>query len=175
MQTTGIITDLSLDITTKKAKISLVLDTKEIESIEELKNEKKLNVELKKHRKHRSLDANGYLWALIKGISELTGVEPKEIYRDAISHMNTYDVVPIRNDALRRFVDNWTRQGDGWICEEFSSKIENYTNVRAYYGSSTFNTKEMSQLIEIVIEECKNLGIETKPKAEIESLLRSWK
>lgn len=131
--------------------------------------------EVKDYKPKRSLNANGYLWVLIKEISETIDVEPKEIYREAISHMNTYDVVPIRNDALERFISNWARQGDGWICEKFPSKIENYTNVRAYYGSSTFNTKEMSQLIEIIVEECKNLGIETKPKAEIESLLRCWK
>ena len=54
------------------------------------------------------------------------------------------------------------------------SKLEGFTNVVAYYGSSTYNTKEMSRLIELLIEECKQFGIETKPQAEIDSLLRSW-
>lgn len=102
-------------------------------------------------------------------------IEPKEIYREAISHLNTYDVLPLKNEAVDRFIQNWAENGDGWICEKITSKLEGYTNIRAYYGSSVFDTKEMSELLEIIIEECKNLGIETKPKAEIDSLLRSWK
>ena len=43
-----------------------------------------------------------------------------------------------------------------------------------YYGSSSYNTAEMSKLIELIVQECKQLGIETKSKAEIESLIRSW-
>lgn len=46
--------------------------------------------------------------------------------------------------------------------------------INAYYGSSSFNSKQMSRLINDLIEECKQVGIETKPQAEIDSLLRSW-
>ena len=175
MQSTGVITDLSLDITTKKAKISLVLDTNEIDVVEQLKNENKLNVELKKYRQKRSLDANGYMWVLIREISKKINVEPKEIYREAISHMNTYDVLPLKDEVVDRFIENWKSNGDGWICEKIPSKLDGFTNIRAYYGSSTFNTKEMSELIDSVIGECKNLGIETRSKSEVDSLLRSWK
>lgn len=43
-----------------------------------------------------------------------------------------------------------------------------------YYGSSSYNTAEMSKLIELIVQECKQLGIETKPQKEIDSLLESW-
>ena len=49
-----------------------------------------------------------------------------------------------------------------------------FTNVITYYGSSVYNTAEMTKLIELIIQECKQLDIETKPQAEINSLLRSW-
>ena len=58
MQTTGIIEDISIDYKTRKSKISLLLDTKEIEVVEQHKNENKHNIEMKKYRKKRSLDAN---------------------------------------------------------------------------------------------------------------------
>jgi len=32
----------------------------------------------------------------------------------------------------------------------------------------------MAKLIELIVQECNQLGIETKPKAEIDSLLESW-
>ena len=64
MQTTGIIEDISIDYKTQKSKISLLLDTKDIDVVEQLKNENKLNIELKKYREKRSLNANNYFWKL---------------------------------------------------------------------------------------------------------------
>lgn len=58
MQCTGTMTDIGIDYKTRKAKISLVLDTTNLDVVEELKNENKLNIDLKKYRKKRSLDAN---------------------------------------------------------------------------------------------------------------------
>ena len=46
--------------------------------------------------------------------------------------------------------------------------------VNCYYGSSTYDSKEMSLLIEILVQLAKSLNIETKSKAEIDSLLESW-
>ena len=46
--------------------------------------------------------------------------------------------------------------------------------INAYYGSSSFNTKQMSRLINNLVQDCQACGIETKTSAEIESLLRSW-
>ena len=43
-----------------------------------------------------------------------------------------------------------------------------------YYGSSSFNTKQMSRLIDGVVQDCKACGIETKPQQEIDSLLKEW-
>lgn len=46
--------------------------------------------------------------------------------------------------------------------------------INAYYGSSSFNSKQMSRLINDVVEDCKVYGIETKTPEEIKSLLESW-
>ena len=70
MQTTGTIMDLSIDFKTQKSKISLLLDIEELEYIEQLKNEDKLNIELKKYRNKRSLDANAYCWVLCDRIAK---------------------------------------------------------------------------------------------------------
>ena len=48
MQTTGQITDINIDYKTHKSKINLVLDTNELDTIEKIKNQDKLNIELKK-------------------------------------------------------------------------------------------------------------------------------
>ena len=52
--------------------------------------------------------------------------------------------------------------------------LDSNTNVITYYGSSVYNTAEMAKLIELLVQECKQLDIETKSDAEINSLLESW-
>ena len=58
LDTTGTITDFSIDFNTLKPKITVLLDTKDKELIEELKNDGKISIESKKYRKKSSLDAN---------------------------------------------------------------------------------------------------------------------
>lgn len=174
IDTTGIITDINIDFETSKAKISLLLDTKQLDIIEQLKNEGKLNIDLKKYRKKRSNDANAYAWVLLGELQNVLNIPKEEIYRDLIRNIGSYEIVPVKNEAVERFRQAWSKNGLGWITETMKSKLEGFTNVVAYYGSSTYNTKEMSRLIELLIEECKQFGIETKPQAEIDSLLKEW-
>jgi hypothetical protein len=55
------------------------------------------------------------------------------------------------------------------------SKLDGCTNVILYYGSSTYDVEQMSRLIENIVQDCKALGIETKPEAELNSLLEQWR
>ena len=174
LQTTGVITDISIDYNTSKLKISLILDTNNKDVIEELKNENKLNIELKKYNKSRSLDSNAYAWVLLGELQEVLNIPKEEIYKDLIKYIGSYEVVPIRNEAVEKFCSAWSKNGLGWITETTKSKLEGFTNVLAYYGSSVYNTKEMSRLIDLIVEECKQFNIEVKPKSEIDSLLKGW-
>lgn len=131
--------------------------------------------EVKDYKEKRSLDANAYMWVLIQKIQEIINVPKEEIYKDLIKTIGVYEVVPIKNEAVSKFCEAWKHNGLGWITETTKSKLEGYTNVLAYYGSSTYDTKQMTRLIEEVLQECRQLDIETKSKEEINSLLRSWK
>ena len=122
MQTTAIITDINIDFNTRKPKISLLLDTNEISVVEELKNENKLNVELKKHKKKRSLDANAYMWVLVSKIQEKLNIPKEDIYRDAIKNIGVYEVIPVKDEAVERFIEAWKHNGLGWVCETTKSK-----------------------------------------------------
>ena len=177
MQTTGQIVDLSMDFKTRKAKISLVLDTNELDIVEQLKNENKLNIEMKKWYKKRSLDANSYCWVICDLIAkELSknGIATKEeIYRDAILQVGTFEPFIVQEKTYENFKRIWEKQGLGFLVQEVSRK-DKCVKVNCYYGSSTYNTKEMSLLIEILVQLAKSLNIETKSKAEIDSLLKEW-
>ena len=160
------------------AKISIVLDTKDLGVVERLKDENKLNIELKKYRQKRSLDANAYCWVLCDKIAkelrkDETSVTKEVIYKDAISQIGTFEAMIVSEKAFDNFKRIWERQGLGFIIQEVSRK-DKCVKIHCYYGSSTYNTKEMSLLIQLLVDFAKSLGIETRPKEEIESLLRSW-
>ena len=174
LDTTGTIKDINIDYKTHKAKISLLLDTKQLDVVEELKNEGKLNIGLKKYRKKRSNDANAYAWALLGELQDALNVPKEEIYRDLIKNIGSYEIVPVKNEAVEKFRQAWSKNGLGWITETMKSKLEGFTNVITYYGSSTYDTKEMTRLLDSIIQECKSQNIETKPQAEIDSLLKEW-
>ena len=104
-----------------------------------------------------------------------------EIYRELIRDIgDNFVIVPIRNDAVDKFIENWKKDSNGreklgWICDILGdSKHEGYTKVCAYYGSSTYDSKQMSCLIDNLIFECKEEGIQTLPPDEIAKLKSLW-
>lgn len=138
------------------------------------KQDKTKKYEIKEYKEKRSLDANAYAWVLLGKLQDKLHIPKEEIYRDAIKNIGSYEVIPIKNEAVDKFRQAWSKNGLGWITETTKSKLDGYTNVLAYYGSSIYDTKEMTRFIELIIQECEQLNIETKSKAEIDSLLKEW-
>lgn len=135
--------------------------------------------ELKEYKEKRSLNANAYCWVLCdkiaKELSKDGTVTTKEIvYKDAITQIGSFEPMIIEEKAFENFERIWSRQGLGFIVQEVSRK-DKCIRVNCYYGSSTYNTKEMSLLINLLVELAESLNIETKSENEINSLLEKWK
>lgn len=131
--------------------------------------------EIKEHKKKRSLDANAYCWVLLQKIADKLNSSKEEIYKRIIKEKGTFEIIPIKNEAVDTFINAWQEHGIGWICETTKSKLDGYTNVIAYYGSSTYDTKQMAYFIDYIVEEAKELEIETMTPNELESLKNSWR
>ena len=177
LDTTGIITDLNIDFNTSKPKITILLDINDKEVVEELKNDEKLNISLKKYRKHRSLNANAYFWKLLQELCELAEIDPIKDYKRRVKELGIFRRFKIEKENVKTFEKMWTAQGIAWFCEiADTTYIENteFKIINAYYGSSSYNSKQMARLIDGVVQDCKEYGIETKPQAEIDSLLKEW-
>ena len=134
------------------------------------------DLEVREHRQKRSLDANAYCWVLINKIADAIRITPKEIYRQAIQNIGgNYEIIPIKEEAAERFRQIWESQGLGWPCVDMGkSKIQGYRNLRAYYGSSTYDTRQMSMLIDNLVQDCKALDIETLPPEKLALLMEGW-
>lgn len=136
---------------------------------------KQLAVEVKQHRQRRSLDANGMCWSLCQSLAEVLRITKEEVYRECVRRVGPFTTVPIRDDALEAWVRIWQSRGIGWVTEIVgASKHEGYTNVMSYYGSSEYDTKQMSVLIDELLTECKELGIDTISESEKQRLLSEW-
>lgn len=175
---TGEIKDISIDYISNKPKITLLLNEREcLNSLENLKDSK-LSIEIKKWIKKRSLDANRYFWKLLKTYSEEKEVDAIEEYKERVKRLGIFRVSRIETKDVETYKKSWENWGTAWFCEvydtEYLGNVE-FKILHLYYGSSSFNSKQMSRLINDLVEDCKEVGIETKPQEEIESLLRSWK
>lgn len=175
MELTGIIEDMGIDYKFGKPKVTFILNEREcLNQLEKIKDDK-LYIKVDKKRNKRSLDSNAYMWKIADKIASKIGITKLEVYRDAIKEVGQFEIVPIKDEAVENFIRAWKHNGQGWICEIIGkSKIKGYTNVTAYYGSSVYDSKAMSRLIDLIVQEAKQLDIETLPPNEIESLKNSW-
>ena len=137
---------------------------------------KAYDLTVKEHRKKRSLDANAYAWVLIGKLADAMRIPPTVVYNNAIQNIGgNYEVIPIREEAVEKFKEVWTKQGLGWPCVDMGpSKIKGYRNLRAYYGSSTYDTRQMSILIDALIQDCKALDIETLSEEKLSAMMEGW-
>lgn len=134
-----------------------------------------VDVTVKKHRERRSLDANAYAWLLMDKLAEATAVPKSDVYRREVKDVggNT-EIVCVREIAVQKLCEGWQNNGIGWQTDVMNSKIDGCKNVVLYYGSSTFDTKQMSRLIDNIVQDCKALGIETLTPQQLDALKEEW-
>lgn len=178
----GTIKDLSPDIKSGKMVLSLVINERQsaMSLYDELHEAEKLSVNIDKYREKRSLNANKYMWKLCGDLAEVLSDEKvtytkEDIYRDAIKEIGVWydDEVEPEKVAWRRKA--WEMIGTGWITERVDFTPDGEKEViRFYYGSSQYNTKQMSRLIDNIVQDCEAVGIDTKTPNEIANMLSLW-
>jgi len=161
------------------ARISFAIEDGQLTAAKLLADELRegaISLECKKWKQKRSLDANAYMWVLVDKIAQATRQKPVDIYRQAIKDVpGASTLVCVQNKAKDVLQEQWRAKGLGWQTEEVPSKIEGCTNIILYYGSSVYNTTQMSYLIDNIVDEAKELGIETLTPFELEGMVKAWK
>lgn len=135
-----------------------------------------VDVLIKKHRSLRSLDANALCWALCRDIGKAVKLPDIEVYRRAVRDAGEYEHLPIKAVAVDTFIRRWQSRGIGWFVDVIDdSKLKGYKLVKVYYGSSSYNTQEMSRLINWLVDECAQIDIPLPAtKEQIEEAKRRW-
>lgn len=149
------------------------------EELNTLDADTEYTVSITKKNKRRSLNANAYAWVLCEKIarelSKNAYISKNDVYKRVIQEAGTFTYLPIKNDAIDRFIEIWHGHGLGWHAEDAGpAKTEGYTIIRAYHGSSVYTVDEMRRLIDALIDECNQLNIPIENNDYINSLIQEW-
>lgn len=124
---------------------------------------KRYEVNLKEYKSKRSLEQNRYLWLLITEIAKIEngGIANQdnitETYTNLLEMANAkFDFILCPKEAVNEFKKRFRAiRVNGTI----TIKNIEYTQIQAFYGSSTMNTKEMSQLIDVTLDYAYQIGM----------------
>lgn len=125
--------------------------------------------EVKEYRQKRSLNANSYAWVLINEMANVLRTSKDEVYQEMLKRYGQNEVISVLSDIdISRFVKYYEVIGTGHV------QGKEFTHYRCFIGSSEYDSREMSILIDGIISEAELLGIETLPTTAIERMKALW-
>ena len=134
-----------------------------------------VDIDIKKHREKRSLNANSYLRVLEAKIADTIGATKDEVHNDMLSRYGQYQLDEngnvvyclYREDIDFRNLDSIHLKPTGH--SEIKGNVK-YQWFAVMKPSREYNTQEMAILIDGVVSECKDLDIETLSPDEIKRI-----
>ena len=161
-----------------KMEVTFKVEPQSAAAVKSLVNEhsgKRLSLEVKPYRKRRSLDANAYMWVLVTKIAAVLRTSKDEVYRHLIKAVGRCAPLAVRERDAERIINGWSNRGLGWFAEQMDTcKLDGCARVMFYFGSSDYDTEEMSRLLDEAITTAKELGIETATPIEQYTMLQRW-
>ena len=173
----GNIKDFNIDFLTGKALLTLAVNQKQsaINCWDELKSRDKLTFKIGRYTESRTKDANRYFWALCEKLAEKLETTKIDVYLNSIKDVGVFYDDEIEVEKVQRRRKAWEMIGTGWITERVDFSADgNREVIRFYYGSSSYNKKQMSRLIDNVVQDCKEQGIETRTPEQLAELVSLW-
>ena len=131
-----------------------------------------LALEVKHHRKSRSLSANALLWALIAIISDYTHEDKWKTYLTLIRRYGKYTYIVCKPEAVEAMQAQW-RETE--IVGEITVNGKPAVQMLVYFGSSTYNSQEFGKLLDGTISELQEMGLQNPySTADMQRALELW-
>lgn len=134
--------------------------------------DKDLDIELKIHREKRSLNANRLLWDCLGEIAVALRTDKWNVYLMMLKRYGKYTYICVKPNVVESVKAQWRE------CEEIGEiniNGEKAVQLLCYFGSSTYDSKEFSVLLDGVISEMKEMGLKTPSEREFDMVIESWK
>ena len=125
---------------------------------------------IEEHKEKRSLSANAYCWVIINKIGNVLKKSKEEVYLDMLINYGQSTVMSMLSSI--------TPNGFFKYYQEIGKSVlgdKEFSHYKIYKGSSEFNTKEQSIFIDGIVQEAKDLDIDTKTPDEISKIKELWK
>ena len=171
MRFEGKITGASINVLSGTLKIEIEANKSVMNGIDKLMQCDLLDIEMKKHRKYRSLDANALLWKCLGDIAEAINADKWDIYLKMLKRYGKYTYIVVKESAVERMKQQWRE------CEvvgDITVNGEKAVQMLCYFGSSLYDTKEFSVLLDGVISEMREMGLDLPPSGEMQRALEAW-
>ena len=130
-----------------------------------------LNEEIEVKKKKRSKNANSYFWALLQQLCFEMNLDLIGEYRKRVKELGICQTFELDSKNVPTFEYLWSNNGIAYFTEKVEDR-GNKTIINAYYGSSSYNSKQFSKLLDNLIQDCHSVGIQTLEDKEIEELIR---
>lgn len=178
MESKGRVTDVSKNWQNGKFRLTFEIDRDVSGELEGLSG-CDLKIKAVRWREKRSLDANAYYWVLVGKIAEVLKTSTTEIHNEMLSNYGRPEIV---NERLMTIIlldsIDWKRIEYIHLKPTTATRtLDDGKLYRVYYvmrGSHTYDTKEMSTLIDGIVSEAKGLDIETLTPDELERMKAAW-
>lgn len=134
-----------------------------------LEQAKDKQFELKEYKEKRSLNANNYYWNLVTELGNVLKMDKEDLHFLLLQKYGQSEMISVVAEIdMSDYLKYYTEAGESVL------NGKSFKHYKVYKGSSEMDKKEMSILINGLVEECHIQGIETKTPAEINSLLERW-
>lgn len=172
MEFTGEVKGIVRDWNTNQFNITFSINENSVVNEVDKLKDCKLSIKAVKYKQKRSLDSNAYAWVLMQKIAEAVNSDKWSIYLECLKkYSRAFSHVIVKPEAVEKMKELYRTCVD---LGEISVNGITGHQLQVYYGSSTFNTKEMSVFIDGIVSECKELGIETLTSEELERMKAAW-
>ena len=172
MEFTGKVQNVSRDWQTGQFQITFTVnEASAINEVNNIQSCEKLNIRATRHRERRSLDANALLWLCLGRIAEALRTDKWDVYLQILKRYGKYTYICVKPAVVDAVKAQWRE------CEEIGKVNINgqeAVQMLCYFGSSTYNTKEFSVLLDGVISEMKEMNLEAPTSEDMERALKQW-
>lgn len=168
MEAKARLVDVTTDFISKKMRVTFELDS--MVDPQEIQG-KDLRLTAKIWRNKRSLDANGLLWVCLDKIASALNTDKWEVYLLMLKRYGKFTYVLLKPNAVEYTKSIW-RESE--VVGEIDVNGEKAVQMLCYFGSSSYDTKEFSRLLDGVISEMKEMGLDTPAQEEMDRMLAEW-
>ena len=184
MELTGTFAGLSEDFITGTAKIEFNIRERgrALDALPSIKD-KKLRIKVVQFREKRSLNANSYYWQLLSQLADKLRVSKPFLHNTLLrryGQIQLLDGKPMYlsikdTEAVRKAIDEAEDYHLKPTAEVRVGKDgDNWRTYLMLKGSHELDTREMAILIDGIVDEAKEQGIQTLTPNELERLKATW-